>query len=202
MAAYKYERLTGPSEFRLLKLQPGRGAEPLVSSLLMSSLDDYSYIWTALSYTWGNPHDCKDLICDGIQLSITANLHSALQRLRLVDKPLLLWADAVCINQADNEEKEAQVRLMRRIFARADLVVADLGEAGDDYDDVATIFNALMHITKTTTDYEQIEYQKYECLAYQPMGTKNGKAGVGFWPVRGFVAFGLCRSMHLHRKLT
>ena len=50
MVAYQYERLTGPSEFRLLKLQPGRGAEPLVSSLLLSSLDDYSYIWTAISY--------------------------------------------------------------------------------------------------------------------------------------------------------
>ena len=162
MVAYRYERLTGPSDFRLLKLQPGRGTEPLVSSLLLSSLDDHSYIWTALSYTWGNLHDCKKLICDGIQLSVTANLHSALQRLRLVDKPLLLWADAVCINQDDNEEKEAQVRLMKRIFATADLVVADLGEAGDDYDDVATIFNALMQITKTTTNHEQITYENYE----------------------------------------
>ena len=162
MVAYKYERLTGPSKFRLLKLQPGQGAEPLVSSLIISSLDDYSYIWTALSYTWGSLHDCKNLICDGFQLSITANLHSALQRLRLVEKPCLLWADAVCINQGDNEEKEAQVRLMRRIFTRADLVVADLGESGDEYDDVATVFNALMHITKITTEYEQIGYQKYE----------------------------------------
>ena len=173
MAAYRYEQLTGPSEFRLLKLQPGQGAEPLVSSLLLSSLDDYSYIWTALSYTWGNPHDCKTLICDGVQLSITANLHSALQRLRLVDKPLLLWADAVCINQGDNKEKEAQVRLMRRIFARADLVVADLGEAGDDYDDVATIFNALMHITKTTTDYAQIEHEKYEMFGLPAHGDRK-----------------------------
>lgn len=173
MVAYKYEKLTGSSELRLLKLQPGRGADPLVSSLLMSSLDDYSYIWTALSYTWGNPHHCKQLICDGVQLSITTNLHSALQRLRIVDKPLLLWADAVCINQSDNEEKEAQVRLMRRIFARAYLVVADLGEAGDDYDDVATIFNALMDMSKTTTDYEQIRHGKYEKFGLPAPGDRK-----------------------------
>ncbi|KAM0798395.1 heterokaryon incompatibility protein-domain-containing protein, partial [Usnea florida] len=143
MVDFEYERLTGPADFRLLRLEPGQGAEPLVCSLLLSSLDDSSYNWTALSYTWGNPRDCRDIICDGSRLPITKNLHSALQRLRLADKPLLLWADAVCINQRDNEEKEAQVQLMRRIYKMAYLVVADLGEAGDDYDDVAAVFNAL-----------------------------------------------------------
>lgn len=162
MVDFRYEQLTGTSDFRLLKLEPGQGAEPLVSSLIIKSLDDYSSIWTALSYTWGSTHDYRHLICDGFQLPITKNLHSALQRLRLVNKPLLLWADAICINQADNEEKEAQVQLMRRIYARANLVVADLGEAGDDYEDVATIFNALMHITRTTAAYEQIEYERYK----------------------------------------
>ena len=133
-----------------------------MSSLLLSSLDDCSYKWYALSYTWGNPRDCRDIICDGSQLSITKNLHSALQRFRLVDKPLLLWADAICINQRDNEEKEAQVQLMRRIYKAAYLVVADLGEAGDDYNDVVAVFNALVHITRTTANYEQISNERYE----------------------------------------
>ena len=162
MVDIKYDRLTRPADFRLLKLEPGQGAEPLVSSLLLSSLDDYSYKWTALSYTWGDPHDCRHIICDGSKISITRNLHSALQRLRLVDKPLLLWADAICINQRDNEEKEAQVQLMRRIYTTAYLVVADLGEAADDYNDVAEVFNALMHITRTTANYEQISNERYE----------------------------------------
>ena len=162
MVGYEYQRLNGPSDFRLLKLEPGQGAEPLVSSLISSSLDDCSYIWVALSYTWGEPHEYKNLICDGCQLPITKNLHSALRRLRFVDKPLLLWADAICINQADNEEKEAQVQLMRRIYTSATQVIADLGEAGHDYDDVATIFNALRHITRTTAHYEQIGHDRYE----------------------------------------
>lgn len=161
MVGFEYERLTGP-DFRLLKLQPGQGAEPLVSSLVLSSLDDRSYIWTAFSYTWGEPHYRGELICNGFIVSITANLHSTLRRVRLVDKPLLLWADAICINQGDNQEKEAQVRLMQRIYTRADLVVADLGEAGDDYDDVATVFNALWHVVRTTAVYEQIDYERLE----------------------------------------
>ena len=164
MVEFEYERLTGPADFRLLKLEPGQDEEPLVSSLLLSSLDDCSYKWYALSYTWGNLHDCRDIICDGSKISITKNLHSALQRFRLVDKPLLLWADAICINQRDNEEKEAQVQLMRRIYKTAFLVVADLGEAGDEYDDVVAVFNALMHITRTTADYEQISNDRYEAF--------------------------------------
>ena len=78
--------------------------------------------------------------------------HDSLQ----IRTPLLLWADAVCINQADKEEKEAQVQLMRRIYTRA-----DLGDAEGDFDDVATVLNALMHVVKTTAVYEQIDYERY-----------------------------------------
>lgn len=162
MVDLRYEQLTGTSDIRLLKLEPGQGADPLVSSLIIKSLDDHSSLWAALSYTWGSTHDYMHLICDGLQLPITKNLHSALQRLRLLNEPLLLWADAICINQADNEEKEAQVQLMRRIYARANLVVADLGEAGNDYEDVNTIFDALLRITRTTAAHEQIESERYE----------------------------------------
>lgn len=64
MVTFEHESITGPSDFRLLKLQPGRGTEPLVSSLIISSLNDRSYIWTALSYTWGNPDDRGELTCN------------------------------------------------------------------------------------------------------------------------------------------
>lgn len=162
MGALQYKRLVRPLDFRLLKLKPSRGEEPLVSSLINSSLNDRSHVWIALSYTWGDPHSRDKLICNGVQISITANLHSALRRLRLTDRPVLLWADAICINQRDKKEKEAQVRLMRRIYSRADLVVADLGEAGSDYNDVAEIYNALTHLTETTAEYEHISYERYE----------------------------------------
>ena len=73
-----------------------------------------------------------------------------------------LWADAVCISQDDRAGREARVQLMRRIFTRADLVVADLGEEGDQYDDIATIFNSSMDIVRIPTDHEQIEHERYE----------------------------------------
>ncbi|KAJ6439664.1 lariat debranching enzyme [Purpureocillium lavendulum] len=40
---------------------------------------------------------------------------------------MLIWADAICINQADIEEKSAQVSIMDRIYSNATYVVAWLG---------------------------------------------------------------------------
>ena len=62
----------------------------------------------------------------------TSNLHAALQRLRLFDSHHLVWADAVCINQADIEERSTQIRLMRSIYSRAHETVDFLGEAGEE----------------------------------------------------------------------
>lgn len=38
-----------------------------------------------------------------------------------------IWVDAICINQADDAEKSEQVRMMHRIFARAETTLAWTG---------------------------------------------------------------------------
>ena len=68
----------------------------------------------ALSYTWGVPIFPETLevvqqTAEGESSStsiikIIESLHSALQNLRSPDKTLVLWVDAVCINQADISE--------------------------------------------------------------------------------------------------
>jgi hypothetical protein len=55
------------------------------------------------------------------------NLYLAILHLRSPTHPLALWADAVCINQADTEERNAQVAMMSFIYTRALKVVAWLG---------------------------------------------------------------------------
>jgi hypothetical protein len=44
-----------------------------------------------------------------------------------------LWIDALCINQKDEEEKTAQVTMMRQIYETADTVLVWLGEGGSDF---------------------------------------------------------------------
>jgi hypothetical protein len=56
-----------------------------------------------------------------------------LWRLRLDEtKPRLLGADAVCINQQDNDEKALQVPLMSRIYRQAQQVIVWLGDDETD----------------------------------------------------------------------
>jgi len=55
------------------------------------------------------------------------NLYLAILHLRSPTHPLALWTDAVCINQAETEERNAQVAMMSFIYTRALKVVAWLG---------------------------------------------------------------------------
>lgn len=88
---------------------------------------DYAPDYTAVSYTWGlqSPRDLE-LSRQTAGLRLTENLSSAMLCLGSI-APGLYWFDALCINQEDDEEKTAQVAMMRDIYSKAQRVVAYLG---------------------------------------------------------------------------
>jgi Heterokaryon incompatibility protein (HET) len=89
--------------------------------------------YTALSYTWGDttPTPTVPIQCDGQVLHIAENLDAALRVLRKEDESVYVWADAVCINQNDVEEKNNQVVHARDIrIRRYRLRVAWRGHGG------------------------------------------------------------------------
>ena len=59
-------------------------------------------------------------------LPVTPNLFGALHHLRQ-NGYSTVWADAICINQNNNEERSQQVLLMGEIYRRAKQVVIELG---------------------------------------------------------------------------
>ncbi|KAK6956678.1 hypothetical protein Daesc_001957 [Daldinia eschscholtzii] len=61
-------------------------------------------------------------------MAITINLDTALRHLRREDIDIVLWVDALCINQADLDERETQVQIMRQIYSRAVNVIVFLGD--------------------------------------------------------------------------
>ena len=63
---------------------------------------------------------------------MTKNLHAALVRLRDPFLKRILWVDAICINQQDEEERTQQVAAMARIYGLAKRVVVWLGEEAGD----------------------------------------------------------------------
>ncbi|OTA86022.1 hypothetical protein M434DRAFT_51030, partial [Hypoxylon sp. CO27-5] len=88
--------------------------------------------YEAISYVWGDPLDKVDITCNGKTLAITAGLEVVLRHFRSPTEKKILWADAVCINQNDNDERGRQVRRMKDIYSKASQVLIWLGEECDD----------------------------------------------------------------------
>ena len=135
-AIYRPLRKSGST--RLVELLPGKyKVDPLVCHLIEVDIIDgqgvgdsetgRSLHYEALSYTWGSSVSKFFIHCNGVQYAITENLAVVLHRLRDDTVSRFLWCDAICINQADNEEKAFQVRNMLRIFEKADHVIAWIG---------------------------------------------------------------------------
>lgn len=126
---YQYKPLTDNHSFRILCLSPPRGDGRIEGSLLIAEfpLHQAPISYEALSYVWGDPNDKVDIICDGRTLSITANLENALRRVRLATNVRLVWADGICINQEDVQERISQVQKMAFIYLRATRVLAWIG---------------------------------------------------------------------------
>jgi hypothetical protein len=116
---------------RLLVLWPGSKFTPIQGHLIVSPLLQCPP-YEALSYTWGNPAEKSPINISGAVFSAQRNLKSALHHLRYPDKVRILWVDALCINQSDNEEKSVQVARMGDIYRNAEQTTVWLGEAEDD----------------------------------------------------------------------
>lgn len=86
---------------------------------------------------------CCEIFCGSNVLRVTKNLRDAMLRLRQWRLPQrqemfkdgvgramehLIWIDGICINQDDLLERSLQVALMGKIYSRANLVLAWIGE--------------------------------------------------------------------------
>ncbi|KAI0423955.1 hypothetical protein F5Y09DRAFT_325745 [Xylaria sp. FL1042] len=86
--------------------------------------------YAALSYTWGDGGETDMLQLNGRKFPVRRNLWSCLNYLGLnarYSKANYLWVDAICINQEDIEERNAQVRVMDEIYRNACYVSIWLG---------------------------------------------------------------------------
>ncbi|KAF4637006.1 hypothetical protein G7Y89_g1055 [Cudoniella acicularis] len=109
------------------------GSNLICCTLSHASLDDPPS-FTALSYSWGDQTRRCEILLNDATTSITENLEAALRNLRLQDKLLTLWVDALCIDQNDDVEKSEQLEQMRQIYSQALQVTAWLGPATDNSD--------------------------------------------------------------------
>jgi len=132
---YKYERLNGTRDIRLITLRPGTGNETILLTIEHTSLDK-RLAYEALSYVWGPQNPSHPVRCNNGSLAVGENLRDALLCLRKPDAPRVLWIDRIAINQDDMDERTQQVGLMGDIYSSASLVIIWLG-AADDYTEPA-----------------------------------------------------------------
>jgi hypothetical protein len=126
MKGFSYQNLADTSHTRILVLEPGEIGDVLRCSL--QDIDDWACPgYSAISYVWGPPRSEVPIICNGQECLVTESLAQALRRFRRPSERTHLWADAICINQDDKEERSAQVARMGEIYAQATQVWAWLG---------------------------------------------------------------------------
>lgn len=126
---YEYQPLPTNDHIRRLILEPGSGKDPLIGTMEVINLKYASTLapFEAISYVWGPDIKNQLIIIDGKPLPITTSLMDALRQMRLSDQSCAIWADSVCIDQDNKQEKGHQVAAMGRIYQTSTRTVVCLG---------------------------------------------------------------------------
>ena len=159
-SSYQYSPL-GPDEIRLLRIKHRWLSQTPALELTQHNIEDCPpYI--ALSYTWGSSQSTRTISLNEHSMEIRENLYSFLNHARcdedapgrewLYDANLVevepdlryllpnfdtlghFWVDALCIDQDNIPERNAQVSRMKDIYERARKIVVWLGPADTDGD--------------------------------------------------------------------
>jgi hypothetical protein len=146
ISPYQYVPLNQQkNEFRLVELQQSQS----VNDTLVARLRHYSFQdpppYLALSYHKGDPRSFVIILLDGIEVPISLNLEKALRQLR-PSKYHLIWADSLCIDQQEENEKAAQILRIRVIYREAQLVAAWLGIERDGSDQVMRLLGSILSV--------------------------------------------------------
>ncbi|KAF2830434.1 HET-domain-containing protein [Ophiobolus disseminans] len=145
-----YISLPDKPHIRVLELYPGNWNDPIECELNHVSLSDTTAKYEALSYTWGDATERRNIRCNTFLVDVTQNLFSALQHLRHevcsgdLWETRNLWIDAICINQQDVDERECQILLMGAIYQQAQCQILWLGPN----DEESELVNAFDYICR------------------------------------------------------
>ncbi|TKA62758.1 hypothetical protein B0A55_11182 [Friedmanniomyces simplex] len=157
--------------------QPGRAytygesneSEPIVCTLT-DVKRGHPLAYTAISYTWGDASKpLRNIVCNGQAMPVTRNCHTVLSTLRRLGLPGPFWIDALCINQTDVLERNAQVAVMGDIFRDAPLTIVFLCK--QEYDGVrapVVSLPELEYVPGDTNDLKEVAegelFEMYEVV--------------------------------------
>ncbi|PQE11085.1 heterokaryon incompatibility -domain-containing protein [Rutstroemia sp. NJR-2017a BVV2] len=172
---YVYRDINYNKDIRVLKIIPDRPAAKLrclVATIALAETTDFFnhevVPYCALSYYWGTDEAKNEILIheqpesgsdtngnENILLPSTwqktyiqKNLMAALKQIRSQKDVVVLWVDALCINQESPVERSAQVARMHAIYTHAQKVCIWLGDPSmpDDSDRAQRTFKVLRKI--------------------------------------------------------
>jgi hypothetical protein len=129
-SSFIYPSLTDPSTLiRVVDILPSLPHETIQCTYHILPFKDEHQPYECLSYVWGDAAVTVDIIVDSRPLRVASNLEKALCSLRQSEVNRRLWADAIGIDQLNNEEKSKQVPMMGEIYAASSGCLVWLGHA-------------------------------------------------------------------------
>ncbi|KAI1421590.1 heterokaryon incompatibility protein-domain-containing protein [Xylaria sp. FL1777] len=150
---------------RLLTIQPrqyaaSRPEAPLDTIhcfLRLAELKDHPQ-FTVVSHRW-QPTDAvdetKSLLVNGASVPASTGLFEVLHHLQKEAEPVVVWIDALCINYADENERERSVQIsqLAQIFTTAEKTFIYLGAATDRSDEAMKVLRRLAEEQLTLSAY-------------------------------------------------
>ncbi|VUC33477.1 unnamed protein product [Clonostachys rosea] len=111
------------SSLSVLMIQPGEWDAPLEAEMTVVSLANKP-IYDTLSYVWETENledSIKKIRINGTLIPLSDTLFNAIRVLRprqgVENAPLVIWIDALCINQLSISERSQQVQIMGEIYS-------------------------------------------------------------------------------------
>lgn len=146
---------------------------------------------TTFTYTWGESSETKRIFLDGMPFTVRSNLYAVLVIFvimylnQTLPEPHLFWIDAICIDQANLQERSHQVNMMGDIYSLPERVIVWLGDSNDDQGQNA------VSLFKSVTDVAD----KHEFL---PSPAVNMPAfwNIGYWS-RAWIVQDFCQAKRI-----
>ncbi|KAE8444096.1 hypothetical protein EG329_000878 [Mollisiaceae sp. DMI_Dod_QoI] len=127
---YTYKPLNGKRNIRVLEVDGADSYDTTLTFKILEICLDSPPEYYAISYCWESQRPTQKVICEGQTLMVTINCEASLKQFRRrQNEKILLWIDAICINQ-NNEavlERNHQVLMMGDVYRTAAQVWVWLG---------------------------------------------------------------------------
>lgn len=152
------------------------------------------------------------MFLDKKQFLVRENLWWALYHLRHTERTRVFWVDAICINQADDEERDQHVVQRKHIYQGARSMHVWVGREADNCETAISLLETLSHVGYLLLNLAQIyitstfrrQIQLYDLKALHKLFDREAWHGVwiipeavlaakiwvrcGSWTIRGMIS--------------